>query len=258
MRRVAACLLAVVFGPAAQAADVPVKASSAATALYNWTGWYVGGNVGYGWSTGDTTIGFSDPGGLGNVGPTIAAGALPVRFPAQASGAVGGLQLGYNYQLSRQWLVGAEVDFSLSGIDGTRTINTAVTGFFPIGNATSHQLNWFGTIRGRVGFTVEQWLFFATGGAAYGQVRDTYRQRNAPLGPINISVTDSATQWGWVLGGGVEYGFSNWTARLEYLYVDLGTHSFLAPSNFGTTVSFTPAFATTEHIVRAALNYRFR
>ncbi len=212
----------------------------------NWTGWYIGGNVGYGWSNANTTIS-SVAGALAGV----AIGAIPTNF---LNGAVGGFQLGYNYQLSPSWVVGAETDFSFSRVRGSEALTGA--GFFPLTGSISQDLDWFGTIRGRLGYAVDSWLFYGTGGGAYGHVQYD-EQSNSPAGPISIIATDSAMQWGWTAGGGIEYGFGQWTTRVEYLYMDLGDHSFNVPLNTVPSAILAPNFESRFQVVRAGLNYRF-
>jgi outer membrane immunogenic protein len=249
---------AIGFVSAASAADMPLKARPVpvAAASYNWTGWYVGGHVGYGWDSNGTTIGITDPSGLATA--AAAAGAIPVIFSDHPKGALGGLQIGYNHQISPNWVLGAETDFSFSGVDGSQTINTAVPTFFPLTSSVAQDLSWFGTLRARLGYAANNWLFYGTGGGAYGHVKYTYALSNvAGGGPVNITAADSQTQWGWTIGGGVEYGWSNWTLRAEYLYVNLGDHLFNAPLNTLPTTIFTSNFENKFSIVRASVNYRF-
>ena len=101
-------------------------------------------------------------------------------------------------------------------------------------------MDWFGTVRGRFGVVSGPWLLYGTGGLAYGHVKYSYLNTNVPFGgPLTISASDSAVQFGWTVGAGVEYGFlGRWSAKLEYLYYDLGDHSFdasnpLAPPALG-------------------------
>jgi outer membrane immunogenic protein len=265
MRRFIATLVgATMLGaPIASAADMPVKAPASpvpTVAPYNWTGWYVGAHGGYGWGGGDTNIGWSDPGGVAGIAAAVAAGVIPVTFSSNPKGALGGVQLGYNYQASPNWVIGAETDFSVSGIKGLQTITTAVAAAVPQVGSVSQSLEWFGTIRARLGFAVNNWLFYGTAGGAYGQLKYRYTLYNIAAPPVplvNIVGTDSKTQWGWTAGGGVEYGWDRWTIRAEYLYVDLGDHSFNVPLNLFPTAAFIPDFENKYHIVRAALNYRF-
>ena len=104
----------------------------------------------------------------------------------------------------------------------------------------------------------DNWLFFGTGGLAYGSMKYSYRQTNAPLGAINILGSDSNVEVGWTLGAGIEYGFGPWSVKGEYLYYDLGDNTFSVPHNLAPTALFNPNFENRGSIVRAAFNYRFR
>jgi outer membrane immunogenic protein len=256
----AAAIAAFGFVGAANAADMPTKmpVKAAPMALYNWTGFYIGGHVGYGWgASDDTTIAWSDPGNVAGTAAAVAAGVVPLSFSPDPKGALGGGQIGYNYQASPNFVLGVETDFSFADINGAQTINTAVVGFFPLTESVSQKLDWFGTIRGRVGYAVDQWLFYATGGGAYGHINYRYALSNIPAGAINISRSESSTEFGWTVGGGVEYGWDKWTVRAEYLYMDLGDHSFTVPLNTVATATFSPNFQNKYNIVRVGFNYRF-
>ncbi len=136
---------------------------------YNWTGWYVGGNAGYGWgrNTGDLWDLFTDPGGVAGLAAYFTvlyrANVLPGVKP---DGIVGGAQIGYNWQTA-SWVLGLVADIQASGMRGS-----ASTTVIPItGAATSIQSNtskidWFGTVRGRVGYVYNNWLLYGTGGLA--------------------------------------------------------------------------------------------
>jgi outer membrane immunogenic protein len=213
----AVALTAVPF--AASAADMPVKgarpyykAMPSAIAYYNWTGFYAGAVAGYGW--GDST--WSVP-------------AVSVRPKGWNLGGT----LGYNLQTgSIVW--GIETDLSWSNVKGSTTV----------GGATFTTENgYLGTVRGRVGYSFDRFLPYLTGGLAYGNIK-------AKVDPAGLSATK--TKLGWTIGGGLEYAFmGNWTAKAEYLYVDLGSMDpgFAAP--VATSVKFD------EHLVRVGLNYKF-
>jgi len=252
-----AALSAASFSGPAFAADLPVKAPPLAPA-YSWTGWYIGAHVGYGWTDGDVSVGFSDPGGLGNVAATVAAGALPVTFSPDRDGILGGVQLGYNWHVSPNWVFGIEADISATDWSGSQRRSTAIAPFFPLTTFATQDTDWLGTLRGRLGYANNNWLFYGTAGLAVGHTSYSYGQSNiAGGGPVNFTGTDSSTDAGWVAGLGVEYGWSNWSARLEYLHFDLGNHSFVTILNSAPTTTFTPNFENSGDIVRFGINYRF-
>jgi outer membrane immunogenic protein len=196
-------------------ARVPVaKAPPPIAQLFDWSGLYVGVSGGYGW--GDSS--HSESGGLANG-----------NF--DANGWLLGGTLGYNWQAG-QTVFGIEGDWSWANLDGT---GASASG--PI----STELNWLATGRVRAGYAVDNYLFFVTGGAAWGKVE-----------AANLGVgSGSDTRLGWTIGGGVETMLApNWTAKLEYLYVDLGDKNTY-------TATGPVQVALTSHIVRLGLNYKF-
>jgi outer membrane immunogenic protein len=215
----AAALLATTF--AANAADIPrpiYKGVRSVVAYYNWTGFYAGINAGYGWGTSEWDIG--------------PIGAAVTNKP---EGFLIGGTLGYNYQTG-SFVWGLEGDIAWSDIKGS--VNCG------LGFTCETANRWFGTARGRLGYAFDRWLPYITGGAAFGDVRASINP-----GPL---ATVTETRVGWTVGGGLEYAFlGNWTAKVEYLYVDLGSFDtgFTAPIQ--NNVSFK------EHIVRGGLNYKF-
>jgi outer membrane immunogenic protein len=204
---------------------------------YSWTGWYVGVNAGYGVGQNQGNLGF-------NPGP-----AGTETFNAATGGGFGGGQLGYNYQINSV-VVGLETDIQGGEISDTRTCLLGC-----VAGATGlidQKLKWFGTTRARLGWASGPVLTYVTIGAAYGDTETGVTSTG--FGTTAATIT-SSTKSGWTWGTGVEAALGgNWTAKAEYLYIDLGTAS-------ASTV--TPAFATTfstkyqEQIFRAGVNYRF-
>ena len=242
------------------AADIParvLKAAPFSPVSYAWSGFYVGLNVGYGWNDSTIDIGTVDPAGI--VQAAAAAGAFPLAYSFTRDGFIFGGQAGYNYQFG-QFLVGVEGDMSATGINGSTSVFVPTCpGFctFPTASTVSHDMDFFGTLRARVGYVMGQWLFYGTGGLAFGHVRYTYLQTNVPFGGgLTISAADDNVEFGWTAGFGVEYGFERWSGKLEYLYYDLGNHSLFAqipPAPVG--VGLVPNFQNTGSIIRAGLNY---
>ncbi|UZE50042.1 outer membrane protein [Rhodopseudomonas sp. P2A-2r] len=210
-------------------AYVPVAAA-------DWTGWYLGGNVGSG--TGRDRSSLVKPADLPDD-----PGANEV-FNLAPDGINGGVQLGYNWQAAN-WVYGLETDIQAS----SQRDNKTVVGFGSV--AYDAKLPWFGTVRGRLGYSVGSTLFYATGGYAYGGVKTKISEDGVQA--VNASTTRS----GWTAGAGLETPFQlfglfgpNWTSKAEYLYVDLGSTS----NTVNTTVATT---SVTEHIFRTGLNYHF-
>jgi outer membrane immunogenic protein len=209
------------------AADMAVKAPPPPPApVYSWTGFYVGGNVGYGW--GSRTVNFTpnDPlvfsvscGGLGG-------GTCPPPTSFDINGALGGLQAGYNWQFNQNWMLGIETDFDWSRIKGTGTDSfliccTPAPSPSPSSFVASQNVEWFGTVRGRLGFLpTTNLLIYGTAGFAYGRVGENValnsqtgtNANNFPMftfsctsGPNCFLGSSSRMATGWTAGGGFEY-----------------------------------------------------
>jgi outer membrane immunogenic protein len=188
------------------------------------------------------------------------AGGPPVfdeAFNLSPAGYLGGVQIGYNWQAAN-WVFGLETDIQGS----TQKDNKAcqyICATKPVGAVTYDQrLPWFGTARARVGYSVGSSLFYATGGLAYGEVRTNI---DYALAAAPTSVEFSHTRTGWTVGAGIEsplelFGLfgKNWTAKTEYLYVDLGNSS---DSNMLPGEYWKFETHVQEHIFRAGLNYHF-
>lgn len=274
---------------AVNAADLPVKAPppGPVPAPFNWTGFYVGANIGEGWS--------SNWGGTADPLPSPAVvGISPLSFSNKASGIIGGGQIGYNWQFTRNWLVGLETDFQGAHLRaGDSTISPLLaspsTGFVSNSGAVmSSRVDWFGTVRGRLGLTFDRWLVYGTAGFAYAK-KKSCANSEFPANPdptpssadgllpfpfcarIMIAgafdpilpASTSRIATGWNAGGGVEYAlpstWGNWSVRAEYLFVDLGGESVTA---FDVTQSSPVALRYTWNrlgiqIARFGLNYRF-
>src|SRR5262252_8034241 len=205
MRRIIGALGVIIgISGSALAADLPPSPPPRAPAvyvpavlpIYNWAGIYVGVNGGWGWGnakwTADAVGGF-----LGSTGSVHDNG-----------GVVGGT-LGANFQAGA-FVFGVEGDWDYSGINtGTTASICNFSGQCQTGN------NWLATLRGRAGYAADRVLFYLTGGGAFANVQTTFN-----------GVKTTHTQSGWTAGGGIEWAFAdNWTAKVEYLYVNLGNGS---------------------------------
>jgi outer membrane immunogenic protein len=205
-----------------------------------WAGLYLGVNAGGGIGTADNDF------NLGG-GATFASVALPLK------GAIGGGQIGYNWQ-SGAMVFGLETDFQASSLKGN--ISTPCVAPFcglPLTASYSQELPWFGTVRGRIGYANAGWLLYATGGYAYGRVETN---ATATAGPLTATLNTSETNSGWTVGAGAEMLLApRWSIKVEYLYVDLGrtanSYAFagLPTLNDSRHISF--------NVVRAGVNFRF-
>jgi outer membrane immunogenic protein len=265
----------------ASAADLrpPVlKAPPPVVETWSWTGFYLGGNGGYSWGRSKTTIDYySTTTGLSIVPP---AGSI-TSDKFNMNGGIAGGQIGYNWQ-SGNWVWGLEADIQWSGQKGDAAFVCGLpavgTGpclpgltFVPAGvtgtalNLTE-KLEWFGTVRGRLGLLwTPSLLAYVTGGLAYGSIKTdavlgVVNPGGAPVGGIVASaISSSHTNAGWTIGAGLEGRISgNWTAKIEYLYMDLGSVnpvvlSGLVAAPIGARINSD----VTDNIVRVGLNYKF-
>jgi outer membrane immunogenic protein len=245
----------------ALAADMAPRYTKApppvAAMVYSWTGFYVGGNVGYGWYDRNSTL--AETGTVVFFGPALAAGALPSVYGVNPRGALGGGQVGYNWQTG-VWVFGVEADIQGADVKGSLTLNTTgFPGFVPITATATEKLDWFGTARGRVGFAANTALFYVTGGLAYGHVSHSFFTAAAAVGQSAFG-SDSQVDVGYTVGAGVEWAFNNnWSVKGEYLFMDLGNRTTTAFGVTGTPVGATLGLREREqyNIVRVGLNYKW-
>jgi outer membrane immunogenic protein len=282
----------------ALAADLPVLKARPMSAPPppQWTGFYFGANAGYTWSESNSVNLVSTPTFL--VGPpllgpqglvtsqTFWAAANGVLNP-RTSGFIGGGQIGYNRQFSERFVAGVEADIQgVAGAGGSATQAKVIplpVPLFDPGNvvqttlSATKRIDYLGTVRGRLGFLVTPTLLaYGTGGLAYGGVQSsasTSQSRNGPVVPFGATNSFSDTRVGWTAGGGGEWMFmANWSAKVEYLYYDLGSVTYdvgslqaiilppLPVPPGGTLGSASFSQATTRfngHIARAGINYHF-
>lgn len=206
MKKVLLATIALLVAGPALAADLggrrtgPYYGPETARSLFNWTGFYVGGNAGWGWGS--------------------ALGTDP-------SGYLIGLQAGYNFQYASGLLAGVESDIAITGLDATGAGGTV-------------SLDYIGTVRGRLGYTMDRFLVYGTGGLAYGR------------GDVSVGgLSNTQTHFGWTIGAGVEAFIApNITARLEYLFADLGKETY-------ATVTGPARVGFDASIVRMGMNYKF-
>ncbi|SEM33042.1 outer membrane protein [Bradyrhizobium sp. OK095] len=287
-----AAAIGILLAPPAFAADLAVPHIYAKAPpvvvdpTYNWSGFYAGLNIGYGWGRSATTADFIDSGG----GALLSSSAGKFDL----NGVTGGGQIGYNWQRD-MFVVGVEADFQGSGRKGSfdalcagapaglqdgvctpghRGDNTFDPAL-PVAFNLTQKLDWFGTVRGRLGVAVTpRVLFYGTGGLAYGRVSTSGSVSainvsgspgsgdNLAFTPVAANFNSSTVKVGWSAGAGIEGAFAdNWSAKLEYLYVDLGTVSgslatpVIALSGAPLIVGYRSH--VTDNILRFGVNYRF-
>jgi iron complex outermembrane receptor protein len=244
------------FGPSLLKA--PIRSA------WTWAGFYVGGTIGYGWGKSSTDTVFSDP--------ATASQLLATNGSRKLDGAIGGAQGGYNW-VAGNLLAGVEADLNYAGQRARmragcpgEVCNPALVGIVsdPSVVALSDQgqkLEWFATLRGRLGATVTpNALAYITGGLAVGEVMTagTVFGFDGDGNPVNTIVSSHNTKGGWTIGGGLEGRLvGNWTAKLEYLYLDLGSVATVPTPVANSTVAVAFNSRITDNIVRVGINYKF-
>jgi outer membrane immunogenic protein len=220
----------------AAAADLraPVyKAPPAPPPVFSWTGFYLGGHVGGVFGNKDWTD--------VTVPPAVDLGSHDI------SGILAGGQVGFNWQTGA-WVWGVEAQFSWTNADGDHVD--------PLGFRDSSELNWLGTATVRLGYAVDRVLFYAKGGAAW--VNEDFTTVSVP-GALIAADSNDNTRVGWTVGAGIEWAsWDNWSAKVEYNFMDFGTDTF------GFDFTTPPPGPCCQidikqhlHVVMFGLNYRF-
>ncbi len=228
----------VMVAGAAFAADL--RGSLLPQANYStWSGLYFGVNGGYAWT--DEPVVFSTVG----------------IHPSATGGLFGG-QVGYNLQWTPDWVVGVEADFDWADISGQTRVYT------PFQAAASQRIDFLGTMRGRVGYVLDDVLLYGTAGVAYGK---TELGSSATLtfagacDPLGFCANTASAKWmvGWAAGVGFDWPFlPRWSFRSEYLHYDLGSHTQTLTDTYSLTGSLGVSSNFRGDIVRGAINYKFR
>jgi high affinity Mn2+ porin len=225
-----AALSTIALGDAARAADLPLAdlalKAPAYAAVYDWTGFYLGAHTGY---------------GDGSLGPRT--NPLPeqaIFFPPTITGLLGGYQAGYNRQLPNRMVLGIEADATFTSPSDVPRLQPA-----PFNSS----VDYIGTLRGRVGYAFGFWMPYLTGGFAWGHSQVGINDADGGVVP-----TPGQYHTGWTVGAGAEFALSgNWTAKLEYDYVDLARRTYDL-AEFGLPpVTVKPDL----HLLKFGLNYQF-
>lgn len=255
---------------AANAADLGGYKGGPSYAAINWSGLYGGVNAGYGSGSSSDSVGGKmdwsyDISNTVNGVTTTSAGsgttAQTLSKSFDSNGGIGGGQIGYNVQNGRI-VYGVEGDLDASGITGSGTSTVSLQ--VPTGPTTADtvtakataksQLNYVGTIRGRLGYTFDSALIYATGGLAFGDASDTLTETD--IGGTTTKKSKSSTLTGYVLGAGAEYALNPaWSIKGEYQYIDLGSVSLntTTTANAGNDAKLTDNH--TYNTFRVGLNY---
>jgi outer membrane immunogenic protein len=243
-----AALTALISANPVLAADLPAKTYPKAPVyvpppVYNWTGFYIGGNVGWGWASLGST----------ETAPGTAAFPIGTVFTKNnMNGFLGGVQTGYNWQVTPGFVVGLEGEWSWADVNGTETTVSTVNGFTSVVDA---KMKDFALLTGRLGYAADNWLFYVKGGGAWGQFSSSGVGTLAG-GTFFETTSTSSNRSGWTIGAGVEWGFApNWSAKLEYNYIDFGSTNVAV---VGTVSGISNVSSTaTVNVVKGGINYRF-
>jgi len=227
-----------------QAADMAVKAAPPPVMIpiFTWTGFYIGGNIGAAWAQRTVTDVFGNS----------FTGSSNARF-------IGGGQLGYNWQAGN-FVFGVEGD-----IDGIASNNNRGGGAVFVGGrgpfvVTASSTNWVGTLAARFGWAADHWLFYGKAGGGWVGNSSGFTVTNLATG-VSFGSGSSSNVGGWLLGGGVEYAFTNnWSLKGEYNYIELGNRNFAVPVIVGGPIGV-DVFTSNNRsfqMVKFGFNYAFR
>lgn len=243
----------------AAAAVLPLTAAPAMaqqTWGYDWTGPYVGVNIGQGRNADFDLDALLQIDGDSNFFPEALHGRdFPTLRVFDGDGLIAGVQGGYNVQMD-SFVFGLEADIQYSDIEKDIAIPNAPGGADdnPDGfTDLNFNIDYYSTLRGRAGFAWDRFMVYATAGGAFGNVDF---DRNYRVGSSEITASASNTRFGWTYGGGVEFAVSEfWTVRGEYMKVDLGSDTFNTTYSDGTVGLAT--IDTEFDVIRAGVNLRF-
>lgn len=226
----AACLAFAALATGAQASDM--------NGTYDWSGFYAGLNAGAAINNSQTSSKVS--------GSAAWVDNKSGSSSNNGAGFTGGGLLGYNWQID-QLVLGVETDFNYGGVSGNRKVTfPSLLGGDNTGSF-SYDSSWYGTLRGRAGYAIDNVLLYGTAGLAYGEL-DTRFKFNGDSGNTNW------VNLGWTAGAGVEYGIDKWSLGLEYLYVDLGSSSVtMSDEDWKLKDSVDYRFS----VIRASAKYNF-
>jgi outer membrane immunogenic protein len=245
------------MGASASAADIysggSLKDGPVFAPVNTWTGFYFGTNGGYGWSASNSNIDVTSP----IFGDSV---HIPVKG-TDPDGGFGGGQIGYNWQRG-PLVFGVESDIQISDIGDE--VNGSIAGI--VNTKTSTSLDWFGTVRGRIGYAWDNTLVYFTGGFAFGKVQDELTA-SLPIPPFNLQIARlnrEEVDTGYVLGGGIEFkpgpvfgvlSGPNWTVKAEYQYINLGSEKVSGSAILGFIPLQSSEIDHEYHTVRVGLNY---
>jgi len=208
--------------------------------VFSWTGFYLGGHVGYGWSNKDWTL-------VQNAGNEISNRVGSQITSHEAVGVLGGVQLGYNHQLNRI-VLGVEGEFSWTGMDGGSSwLNEG-----DVYRDATTDINWIATLAGRIGFAFDRKLLYVKGGIAWAD--EDFSHTGGSIRNDRY-FTGGDTRFGWLIGVGLEYALdTNWSVKAEYDYLNFGSDNVSLTDGDRTAI-----FDIDQdfHIAKIGISYKF-
>lgn len=253
MKKLIALAMLLASTSLASAADLPVmplKSPYMAAPIFSWSGFYLGSSIGGGWAhdTDSDTLTVTHNGVAKTVGMDTISGSM--------GGFVTGIQGGYNYQLGA-FVLGGEADIYTSSQSGTGSVALTTKPLVGATDSITNRINMFGTLRGRAGWLMTpSLLLYGTGGFAWQHVDFNEGVTLPNNGPTIGLATGQSTRAGWTVGGGAEWNFAgNWTARLQYLYIDTGT--FAVNTALTPTVNLATTIHTINNVATVGVNFKF-
>lgn len=247
----------------ALAADLPARVAKAPALVvspaYDWSGFYLGVHAGYTFGEDDDV---STTGQAAANIANVAGGARPGHVRLDRDGFIGGGQIGYNWQLTPNWVFGLETDISYVDIRRDENVVTAplAPGVGSLNNTFRTRMDYFGTVRGRIGYAFDRTLVYATGGLAYADIENSVAFFGT-AGQLQFAGSNRRTEAGYTVGAGFEHAFApNWSVKAEYLYYDFRDETVnvaVIPGSGGGGTGYNSRFENDGHIVRAGLNYKF-
>lgn len=255
-----ACVVSValITGSVAQAADLAPYRAPPPVAAFTWSGFYVGGSLGSAWGTFDprsSTVVASYLPAAADVAAVNAAGSQSLK----SNGMTGGIGAGVNWQTD-QLVLGLEADMQAVRLGGT----VITGGRYQTGAGeaftftTSITSNWLLTVRPRIGWAIDNWLIFATGGLAVSDLSANFMWADAATQPVSEAATFTTVKAGYVVGGGIETALGpRWSVKAEYLYVRMSAASLTGSPAQSPSQIFTHSTELHASIARMGANFRF-
>ncbi len=260
----------------ASAADLPMRSAPPVFAppmpVFTWTGFYLGVNAGYVFDGDSRFRTFDDPAGGNANGVSSPAGPVrPGSATVSSNGFTGGGQIGYNYQfgVGNGVVVGVEADAAYTDLDRTKSYVLTNPNVSRL-SVLHADMDFLGTVRGRIGYAFDQFLIYGTGGFAYGDVSTSTRfyEGTVPTSTLSYFGRTSGMRTGYAYGGGIEYAlpttsFLNFfhasavTLKAEYLHYDLGTKGIVVAVQTGGNSNYTQRIKTDGDLARVGINYKF-